>query len=250
MFIEYHFRQTLYRLVHSLELFQQHTRSWSNFLESGGLAGPNPALTFTIPMEAGIAADSLFHYLNLFIDDIARVIPFVLFKTPSDAQVDGLSTLKKKILTNKISVSSRLRELFEELDQETSWYHAGFQRGKGIRQRLVHYTDIIFFSGGPGKDHDKMVPEISLAAVGEKIVVGNFEESLRKLLGGLCEWLDQIEEVLIEQLSKRMAEEKIAWSWMSAEYPAVSLAAISNPEGDVLKREKQRWADLYLPQLV
>jgi hypothetical protein len=56
----------------------QRVREWDHFLAAGGLASPQPQLALEIPEEGGIAADSVFHYLNLFMDDVARIIPLVL----------------------------------------------------------------------------------------------------------------------------------------------------------------------------
>ena len=251
MYIEFHFRKILYRLFHSLDLLQKGVRSWSGFLEAGSIAGPNPTLVFTIPLQAGIAAYSVFHYLNMFIDDIAKAVPFALFIRPSEVQeVESFSDLKAKIRDSQIPVSPQLRALFEELDRDFSWWCLGFQFKRGIRQRLVHYTDILDFSGSAKEDHGKMVAEVRLVSVGEGIRVQDFEKTLRELLYGLCEWLDKLEEVLIGILDDKMAEEKIAWDWQNSQCPKVILRLTCELAGEHSKQVEQEGADLYLPLIV
>ncbi len=99
--IEFHFRRVVQRLVRSLGRLYQSVREWDRFLEAGAIAGPNPALVFEIPEEAGIAADSVFHYLNLFIDDLARIVPFVVMgRTPNPRSLEG-SPSSRRWLTKR-----------------------------------------------------------------------------------------------------------------------------------------------------
>ncbi len=93
--IHLHFRRVVIRLLLSLGRFYQGARQYDQFLEAGALAGPNPGLVFEIPEAAGIAADSIFHYLTLFIDDLARMIPFVLIEDGDERQEpDGFNAVK------------------------------------------------------------------------------------------------------------------------------------------------------------
>jgi hypothetical protein len=155
--IEFHFRRVVQRLVRSLARLDQRIREWGTFLEAGALASARPELAFDIPEEGGIAADSAFHYLNLFIDDLARVVPFVL--APDETEVkepDGFGMLKRMLCEGEIAASSGLRELFGELDRDGSWWCQGFKRGAGIRQRLTHYTDLVLFQGATKPGDSRM----------------------------------------------------------------------------------------------
>ena len=146
--IEYHFRRVVIRLVRSLGRLYQYARQYDRFLEAGGLAGPDPVLVFEIPEEAGIAADSVFHYLTLFIDDLARIIPFVLIEDGDEhKEPDGFGELKKQLIEGRLQASQAVIDLFVALDQDNSWWSLGFKRGIGMRQRLTHYTDLVYFRG-------------------------------------------------------------------------------------------------------
>src|SRR5438876_7709983 len=97
--IEFHFRRVVVRLVRSLVRLNQQVRQWDQFLQAGGLGSAHPELVFDIPEEGGMAADGIFHYLNLFIDDLARVISFVLAEGGSvPKEPESFSDLKKMLI--------------------------------------------------------------------------------------------------------------------------------------------------------
>ena len=222
--IEYHFRQVVHRLVRSLGRLHQHAREYDRFLEAGALAGPNPALAFKIPEEAGIAADSVFHYLTLFIDDLARLIPYVLTEEGDEPEEpDGFNGLKKQLIEGQLPASQTVRDLFAALDQKESWWSLGFKRGVGIRQRLTHYTDFVYFRGGSKAGETKMTSDISLITIGGPVRVANFESALQNLLAGLCEWLDQLDRALLSHLSERLAKKGVSWKPFDQPIPAVKL---------------------------
>ncbi len=224
LLIESHFRRVVQRLVRSLARLQQRAREWDQFLEAGGLAGPHPELAFEIPEEGGIAADSVFHYLHLFIDDIARVIPFVLVDDGPDAkEPDGFTDLKRMVLADDLLTPMHLRELFLELDGEDSWWVQGFKRGAGIRQRLTHYTDLVLFHGGAKSGGPKMTGDVSLASVGGPVHVKDFESTLEALFVKLCEWLDRLDQPLLAHLSARLAKRGVSWDPLGEPCPAVTM---------------------------
>ena len=231
--IEHHFRQVVYRLVRSLGRLHQHTREYNRFLEAGALAGPNPVLAFEIPEEAGIAADSVFHYLTLFIDDLARIIPYVLTEEGNEpVEPDGFSGLKKKILEGHLPASRTVRDLFAALDHDKSWWSLGFKRGKGMRQRLTHYTDLVYFRGSTKPGDTNMTSDISLITIGGPVHEVNFESALQNLLTGLCEWLDQIDRALLSRLSEKLAKKGVLWKPFDEPIPAVKLPALDGARLD------------------
>ena len=120
--IGFHFRRVVQRLVLSLARLHHRVREWDQFLEAGGLGSAHPELVFDIPEEGGMAADGIFHYLNLFIDDLARVISFVLADDGSvPNEPESFNDLKKMLIGGTMPVSTPLRELFVELDCNDSW---------------------------------------------------------------------------------------------------------------------------------
>ena len=229
--IEYHFRRVVVRLVRSLGRLYQYARQYDRFLEAGGLFGPDPVLVFEIPEEAGIAADSVFHYLTLFIDDLARIIPFVLIEDGDEhKEPDGFGELKNQLIEERLQASQTVIDLFVALDQDNSWWSLGFKRGIGMRQRLTHYTDLLYFRGSG----------ISLITIGGPSRVVDFETALQNLLTGLCEWLDQLAQVLLTQLSERLARQGVHWKPFDEPIPAVPL-----PEPDDARLDAPYY--LYLP---
>lgn len=219
--IEYHFRRVAMRLVISLGRFYQQARNYDKFLESGGIAGPHPERVFNIPEEAGIAADSVFHYLNLFIDDVARIIPFVLAEEGNKPiKVEGFGDFRDKIINKKtISAPQPLFDLFDNLKQEGSWHSLGFKRGVGMRQRLTHYTSLVSFSASTKAGDTNMTADISLISIGDPTSKTDFESTLQIFLTNLCEWLDQLDQVLLSHLSEKLARKDIIWNPLNEPIP-------------------------------
>ena len=239
--IEFHFRHVVHRLVRSLGRLHKRVQEWNSFLETGGLAGPHPELAFEIPEEGGIAADSVFHYLNLFIDDLARIVPFVLTEEGSKPkEPDGFSGLKKMLVKGEFSASRTLSELFTELDCETSWWSLGFKWGLGMRQLLTHYTTLVYFHGSTKAGDTKMSGDVSLTTVGGPICVVDFENALKKLLRDFCEWLDRLDQELLAHLSEKLKKKGISWNPSGEPCPTVVL-----PEEDEVRLDASHY--LYLP---
>ena len=239
--IEYHFRRVVIRLVRSLGRLHQHAREYDRFLEAGGLAGPHPEMGFDIPEEAGIAADSVFHYLTLFIDDLARIIPFVLTEEGGEPnEPDGFTQLKNHLIKGRLPASQPVKDLFARLDQDDSWWSLGFKPRVGMRQRLTHYTDLVYFRGSTKAGDTRMTSDISLITIGGPARVANFENALQNLLTNLCEWLDQLDQVLLAHLSERLARKGIPWNPFDEPIPAVRL-----PEPDDARPDASHY--LYLP---
>jgi hypothetical protein len=226
--IEFHFRRVVLRLVRSLAQLQKRIHEWDQWLAAGGLEGTHPELAFEIPEEGGIAADSAFHYLNLFIDDLARVIPYVLaYGETAMKDVEGFTELKTRLQKEKIAASPALRELFLELDCNDSWWYQGFKYGVGIRQRLTHYTDIVYFHGSAKLGDARLSGDISLTGVGGPIHHEDFEQALRELFGKLCEWLDRLEQPLLQHLSEKLGARGISWNPLDDRCRAVILPVLS-----------------------
>ncbi|MFQ5923961.1 MAG: hypothetical protein ACE5M4_14070 [Anaerolineales bacterium] len=222
--IEFHFRRVVQRLVRSLARLYQRVREWDQFLEAGGLASAHPELAFEIPEEGGIAADSVFHYLSLFIDDLARVVPLILASDETEAkEPDGFATLKRMLNDGEVSASPSLRELFAELDSDDSWWFQGFKRGAGIRQRLTHYTDLVYFRGSTKPGDPRISGDVSLISVGGPIHVADFEGGLQELFSKLCEWLDRLDPTLLRHLSEKLAAKGVSWNPIADECPTVAL---------------------------
>ncbi len=239
--IEYHFRRVVIRLVRSLGRLYQYARQYDRFLEAGGLAGPDPVLVFEIPEEAGIAADSVFHYLTLFIDDLARIIPFVLIEDGDEhKEPDGFAELRKQLIEGRLQASQTVIDLFVALDQDNSWWSLGFKRGIGMRQRLTHYTDLVYFHGSTKAGDTKMTSDISLITIGGPVRVVDLESTLENLLTRLCERLDQLDKALLTQLSERLATRGVHWKPFDEPIPAEKL-----PEPDDARLDAPHY--LYLP---
>ncbi len=239
--IEFHFRRVVRRLIRSLGRLYQSVREWDRFLEEGGLASPHPELAFEIPEEAGIAADSVFHYLNLFVDDLARIIPFVYATEESKPkEPDGFSKLKKMLVRGDFPAPQAVKDLFAELDREASWWSLGFKPAVGMRQRLTHYTDLVYFSGKTKQGDTKITGDVSLITIGGPIRVADFEKELEMLLTNFCEWLDRLDTEILTHLSASLARKGISWIPFAEPCPALVL-----PKPDEARLDASHY--LYLP---
>ncbi len=236
-FIGFHFRQVLFRLVRSLGLLHHQARRYDGFLDEGGIAGPNPILAFEIPEVAGIAADSVFHYLTLFIDDLARIVPYVLTNEGNEPiEIDGFSGLKKSILDEQLPAPDTVGDLFAALDHDKSWWSLGFKRGEGIRQRLTHYIDLVYFRASTKPGDAKMTSDISLVTCGGPVREIDFESVLQELFLDMFEWLDQIDVALLSCLSERLKDKNIFWNPLDEPIPAIPL-----PEPDAARPDVRHY---------
>lgn len=238
-FVRFHFVRVCSRLFSSLGRLDEHVRAWDKFLRDGALAGPNPSLAHTVPDEAGIAADSVVHYLSAFVDDVARTIPLALGTEPLP-DGEGLSWLKRRISARNWTPPAPIGALFSELNDPASWWWQGFSRGGGMRHRLVHYTDLVHFGGTtrPGDDH--MSSNVSLGAVGGPVSHTDFEAALRTLFAGLFGWLDRLERELRSSLVARHGQ----WPLPSKVVPD---CAFSLPRGRITSWGAPGPSYLYLP---
>ncbi len=109
-----------------------------------------------------------------------------------------------------------------------------------MRQRLTHYTDLVYFKVSTKAGDTKMTSDISLITIGGPTHVLNFEHALQSLLTDLCEWLDQLDQILLADLSERLARKGITWNPFDEPIPAVRL-----PEPDDARLDASHY--LYLP---
>ena len=136
---------------------------------------------------------------------------------------DGFSKLKKMLKNGTVQAPAPLRELFDELDSVDSWWTHGFKGGAGIRQRLTHYTDMVYFHGSTKSGDSIMTGDVSLISIGGPAHIPEFERGLQEFLGKLCEWLDRLDLLLLQHLSEKLAAKGVSWDPFSVECPAVTL---------------------------
>ncbi len=229
------------QLVRSLAQFDLHVREWKDFIEAGGLTCARPELVFDIPEKGGIAADSVFHYLNLFIDDLACIVPIVLANDGAEPEEpDGFSKLMKGLRSGKIQAPEPLRKLFADLDCDNSWWSLGFKRATGIRQRLTHYTDIVYFEASTKPGDLRMTSDVSLISLGGPSRVPEFEQALQTRFKKLFAWLYQLDIQLLRHQSDKLAAKGVLWDPFSLECPGLSLPSQKEVRLDALHY-------LYLP---
>lgn len=239
--IEFHFRRVVRRLVLSLSRLSRQICEWECFLKAGALASDNPGLAFDIPEEGGMAADSVFFYLNIFLDDVARVIPFVLAEDESSVvEPDGFGELRQMVNDGRLITQPEFKSLFEELSDEHSWWSKGFKRGVGIRQRLTHYTDIVYFSGSTKLDDQVMTGNISFGGIGGPVHTSDFELEMQVMFRNLCEWLERLDQQLMQRQTAKLVPKGIVCDPTPNKCPAIDL-----PNNEDVR--KSACHHLYLP---
>jgi hypothetical protein len=210
--IGYHFGRAARRFAICLAHLHTSVRDFDRFIDEGGIAGSKPWLMFDIPEDAGIWADAALHYLNLLVDDIARMVPFALAREGERVRPPfSFRELMKDIDAMRRLAPPSLRELFSQLDRSDSWWTIGFASELGMRQRLVHYGDLLSFSASTKPGDDRMTSDIKLISVGVEVRVPDFEGALAAMLADLCRWLDDLEGVLIEILVENLNAKGVEW---------------------------------------
>ena len=202
--LEVHFRNTLEEFIFSLDLFQHNLKSYEEYLndEKNSINEVSPSLK-----TAGIAAKSIFISFNVLVDDLAKLIK-IIYKEEPLTEDYSFTMLEKDVLgedRKKLADSSYidLVNLFTKLNRRNSWFKLAFFRGEGIRQRFIHYTDIIQFGGQKGLDESLFRGRgyiINLHSGKEPL---NFIEELRAILLDFCDWLDQLYEILYKELQTK-----------------------------------------------
>ena len=244
--LAFHFRQALKLLFYSLDQLQQKCTDFDRFLEDGALAGPNPGAIFDLQTEVNAFAQSVLTNLNIVLDDIARIIPFVLFVQPTKSQKanNGFLQFKKYRLAEcpDTSIIPQLKTLFSELDRGPNWFKTSIEYGIGMRQRLNHYTDLIILSGSTPAGESKMQPRFELASVGTPESMFDFPVELKNVLHSLCHWLDKLDALLTQHLSARAKAESLDWKPRN-ECPGYSLPIV----GSAMNRTLPEVDYLYIP---
>ncbi len=205
---ELHSRHVSDSLLHSLDVFQSRLDELKKWYNAKGFAGPRPFLGTLLQLEAGIAASSIFHFLNLFLDDVARIVLLVLRLRPHIS----FGNLLNKVGEGKIPTPRGLKQVFDELRDQNSWWNVGFKSGEGIRQRLVHYTDMVTITASRRPGSTRFRTTAYLHAMDRKVPTRNLEAEISRILLGLCEWLDRVEEALKDMLADEARRKHIQWN--------------------------------------
>jgi hypothetical protein len=195
-----HVGNTLHRLLHSLDVFQRKMATiGEDFTE--GCTNPDGV---NEQLYAAIAADSILYYLNILVDDLARMIPSVIFDNKHQRDRKDFYDLKKDI-KRKINRPeyAPIRPLFLMLDDPLSWWSLGFQPETGMRQRIVHFLDFVTIQGSQNEGESNVTSRAYLINFLDMKSTIPFEKRLRHGLRGLCDWLDQLEQPLWDRLSER-----------------------------------------------
>ena len=160
--------------------------------------------------RAGMAADAILQYLGILLDVIGSLIPFVMLDKPKDYscyshheknKCDSLHKAKKYARSNPLF--AQLKDIFAKLDLPNSWWAIGYEPGNGMRQRITHYPDLVMFQGCGIAGEKEMKTQAILSNAIDLSNCINFEEALKSMLAGLCDWLDELEQKLFEILQNR-----------------------------------------------
>ena len=210
-----HFIETTSRLLHSLDELQQAAgelrQCWEGLQYAQSLSAGRAA-----GMRAAVAAEGAIHYLNVFLDDIARLVPFLLecdlgvYAWDSPKESKRIDSFSRAVAKRDEPPFAPVKELFAALDKEGSWWKRGFGRGVGLRQRVVHYPDLLSFQGAGTAGSFEVQAYLISPFIKQGAV--DFIGGLREVLHGMCEWLDEAEAMLVEQAQQRARAGGTEWS--------------------------------------
>lgn len=223
LYIEFHFRRVVARLAISLERLFIQLREYDRHLKEGGVYSPTPHSYWDIQEEAGMAADSVFHYFNLFVEDIARIIPYALDDeslSVDEAKSSIFNELKKRIKL-KQDVPSEIANLFNSLEDPQSWWSLALLRGTGMRQRLEHSTSLLTLTTSAKPEDPNMTPDVRLVNIGRSDEAIDFEKALKQIMTNLCDWLDKLEALLLKNLVESLKSKDVSWSPFDKPVPSV-----------------------------
>ncbi len=228
-----HFRDALKRLLHSLDMLQRWTAKYAEHYER---YHEEPTWAGTIDLSAGMAAESVFMYLNMLIDDIARIVPIIFDDRTTSVQV--FSGRSNEGLRQQSDKFPEIESLIN-LASPNSWWHLAFTYRDGVRQQMVHYPALIQFTGvqKQGNDHIEIEAQVVNSELNRRI---DYFGTLRLILSGFCDWLDQMEQAFITKLQARSMVEHFTWVpkascekvWLPVDYPFDAPREI--PEQDFL----------------
>lgn len=205
----YHFEHIMDRFFDALDIFQQNMAALDKIF-SMDMAERPLFLHMNTQRRAGMAADAVLQYLGILLDVIGSLIPFVVLDKPKDyscyshyqnKRCDSLHKVKKNAEQN--SQFAQLKDIFAKLDMPNSWWAIGYKRGEGMRQRITHFSDFVMFHGSGKTGENTMKTKATLGNAVDLNNRINFDEALKSMLAGLCDWLDELEQNLFEILQNR-----------------------------------------------
>jgi hypothetical protein len=227
-----HTQEVAYRLLESLHFFQHHIDCLEEHINTHEFPAPDqPSLS----RRAGISADSVLQYLGMFLDAVGRTIPMVVLDDPKDHKIDSLN--KAITAAEKQKAFVKVKQVCSELRVLDSWWHLGFQRTVGLRQRITHYPDLISFVGRGENGRMNAIPYVHRAAHLKVMSDINFIESLSTILAGMCDWLDRLEAVLnkiVVERAKRMGAQLFEFPVSEFFAPSVAFGELRSDRSDYL----------------
>lgn len=185
-------RRFLYSLQHLNELMQRMAARFE-------LEPFDPGLQ-QIDLEAGCQADHVLTYLNTIVDDIAQVIVLATGVKPQKQRTGSMGELKHP---GVIGLPPPIQNLLSELDKRGGWWELAFKPHHGARQLLIHNQYVVTFHGAQTLG-GAMEARASLISAYQQCAIGNdFFKLLRDILTSLCDWLDRLEDALLNHLQTR-----------------------------------------------
>jgi len=211
--LQQHFGEVCHRFIYSLQhLNRLMQRMAANFeRESRGLDSQQ------IYREAGCQADHVLTYLNTIVDDIAQVIVLVTGVTHPKQRTESMGDLKHPAVIG-LPALAPVHPLLNELNNLGTGWELAFKPHHGARQLLIHNHYVVTFHGAQSPGEPMEAKANLISAYQKHAIDGDFFRLLRDILASLCDWLDRLEDVLVEHLQTLNS----AWKPMS-QCPSISL---------------------------
>lgn len=193
--LQQHFGEVSRRFVYSLQHLNRLMQRMATNFECERFALDSQQ----IDLEAGCQADHVLTYLNTIVDDIAQVIVLATGVTHPKQRVESMGDLKHPAVIG-LPALAPVHPLLNELNNPGTWWELAFKPRHGARQLLIHNHYVVTFHGAQSPGGPMEAKASLISAYQKHAIDDDFLGLLRDILASLCDWLDRLEEGLVQYL--------------------------------------------------
>lgn len=196
--IEFHFRKSLSLLGRALCSFGDGLRR-HEFATTQLDAEDHAAIATltTIQTDLEILTVAIFEYLNVLRDNAARVAVLAERPDSEDKFLDGFTKSTDALGKWHSALHSILVK-----SESTEWHCLAFTRGHGLRQRIVHFNDVVSVQTSRGEGQVDMVSAVFVTGRRDGAVRGD-QVDFRRIVTGMFDWLDDLDVMVREVVANQ-----------------------------------------------